>query len=103
MSHLANQHKRDDAFSNGIQEFFDHPATLAGNKCLDAFIVLAKETIDPDELMYWFEFAITTKARNIAISSTAITSANILQIIMMAISQACSANLRSFILYQLIR
>lgn len=56
MNRIEKQHKRDMAFSKALSECCDNIVNLEWNKSLDALLLLAKETIDPDEWINWFFF-----------------------------------------------
>jgi len=56
MAEISEQKERDEAFSSVLSYCCDHIVHLNDNKNLDAFLMLAKETIDPDEWINWFYF-----------------------------------------------
>jgi len=56
MSEISKQKERDEAFSRVLSDCCDNIVNLNCNKNLDAFLMLAKETIDPDEFINWFHF-----------------------------------------------
>jgi len=56
MAEISEQKERDEAFSSVLSDCCDHIVHLNDNKNLDAFLMLAKETIDPDEWINWFYF-----------------------------------------------
>ena len=56
MNEISEQKERDEAFSSVLSDCCDHIVHLNDNKNLDAFLMLAKETIDPDEWINWFFF-----------------------------------------------
>jgi len=56
MDDISEQKARDEAFSSVLYDCCDHIVHLNDNKNLDALLMLAKETIDPDEWINWFFF-----------------------------------------------
>ena len=56
MSEISEQKERDEAFSKVLSNCCDNIVNLNSNKNLDAFLMLAKETIDSDEFINWFFF-----------------------------------------------
>ena len=51
MEYLEEQHKRDLALEKAVSIRFDNIVSLNENLNLGAFLMLAKETIDPDEFV----------------------------------------------------
>jgi hypothetical protein len=56
MGYISQQHAKEAALSATISDCFNNMVSINDNKNLDALLTLAKETFDPDELIYWFEF-----------------------------------------------
>jgi len=56
MNEISAQKERDTAFSSVLSDCCDNIVNLNENKNLTAFLMLAKETIDPDEWINWFYF-----------------------------------------------
>ncbi|MCL2061110.1 MAG: hypothetical protein FWH03_00590 [Firmicutes bacterium] len=56
MNYISVQHKKEIALSSVISDCFDGMVHINDNKNLEAILMLAKATFDPDEFMNWFEF-----------------------------------------------
>lgn len=56
MEYIAKQHAKEAALSRAISDCFDNMVNINDNRNLDALLMLAKATFDPDELINWFEF-----------------------------------------------
>ena len=56
MSEISEQKERNEAFSRVLSDCCDNIVNLNSNKNLDALLILAKETIDPDEWINWLFF-----------------------------------------------
>lgn len=56
MDCISQQHAKEATLSAVISDCFDNMVSINDNKNLDALIMLARATFDPDELIYWFEF-----------------------------------------------
>jgi len=56
MNLITKQYDKDNAFGAALSECCDRIVYLEMGKNLDAFLLLAKKTIDPDEWISWYFF-----------------------------------------------